>query len=192
MAGPRPPRTTRVRGFQRRGVGAQVKAPRLPRPRLPGWAVAGAPTIQRPRTPSHTYIFPAPPPDWLASIGEWVVFWYLMYVKRWPLNETWYYNGRVFLPYFYTSQDFTQSDFIVDLGPLSAAGMLAGYTAMVLDPITPFTHPDPQHDKDRRDALGGEGYLLVFLEEHDLLFQTRRVLEAALRGQDLSTRGAAA
>lgn len=184
----RKPRTTRVRGFQRRGVGAQVKPPTLPRPRLPGHGVAGAPAAPRPHTPTHTYIFPPPPPEWLASIGEWIVFWYLDRVKRWTYGQTWYYNSRLFLPYFYTSKDFTQADFIVDLGPSSQAGMLTPYTALVLDPITPFTHPDPGHDKDRRDALAAEGYRLVFLDEVPLKFQTRQVLEAALRGRDTSSR----
>jgi len=183
----RGPRTTRVKGFTRRGIGRGATTPRLPRAELPG--LTGVP---RAKTPTHTYVWPPPPQTWLASIGEWITFWYLMYIKRWEFNRTWYYNGRVFLPFYFASRDWTQADFIVDLGPGSQAGMLAPYRAIVLDPITPFTHPDPQRDRDRRTALDEEGYLLIFLEEWALMFQTRRVLEDALRGRDVSTRGVAA
>jgi hypothetical protein len=86
------------------------------------------------------------------------------------------------------ARDFTRVDFLVDLGPRSRAGRIGHYSALALDPITPFTHPDPQADKDKRTSLELGGYLLVFLDTEPMKLNPKRIIEAALVGKDLSSR----
>lgn len=150
--------------------------------------VKGAPTLGRRRGLRFGQPYPNPPKWWLGVIGEWVVYWYLTARKRFVEGKDFYYQAAVFAPYLFRARDFTRVDFLVDLGPHSRLGRIGNYTALALDPITPFTHPDPQRDKDKRTSLQLGGYLLIFIEEGPLKQNPQRVMEAALRGKDLSSR----
>lgn len=148
----------------------------------------GAPTLGRRRGLQFNQAYPNPPKWWLGVVGEWVVYWYLTARKHFKEGLDFYYQAPVYAPYIFRSRDFTRVDFLVDLGPRSRLGMIGRYTALALDPITQFTHPDPQHDKDKRTALALGGYLLIFLDEQPLKLNPQRVVESALRGRDLSSR----
>lgn len=180
-------RTPTNRGFSAPRA-RRLTNPTISRRYAGGRTLAGAPGIGRRRGPSTSQPYPNPPRWWMAPIGEWIVYWYLSQVKKWEQNRDFYYQAPVYAPFLFSSRDFTRVDFLVDFGPNSRAGQIAHYTALCLDPITPFTHPDPAFDKRRRAELDEAGYLLVFLEDHMLKQRPREILEAALRGQDFSSR----
>lgn len=178
----RPP--PRYRGFT---VSSRVK--RIVNPAV-ARAYAGGRVVGlgRRRTVRPFQPYPNPPTWWLASLGEWVVYWYFTQVKRFVEGKDFYYQAPVFAPFLFSSRDFTRVDFLVDFGPDSKAGQVGDYKALAIDPITAFTHPDAAFDKRRRVELDEAGYLLVFLETTDLTTRPREVLELALRGIDVSSR----
>lgn len=185
----------RDKGFQQRGrAGAGVWKP-AGGVRRPGAKLAGAPSIEgllRSTQKDQTrHLYPPPPAWWTAPAEEWIVYWYLKYKLHWEENKDFYYQARVFLPGFFQSKNFTQADFLIDLGPAAAAGMIGHYSALVLDPFTEFTH-DLALDLARKAALDQEGYLLVFLAQHDLEARTEYTMREALRGVDISNRGTGA
>lgn len=182
-----PLRLPSYRGFKKGNSPGKTKNPKVAGTRVQA-PLAGAPVIGRAHE-TQALPFPPMPNWWQASIGEWIVWDYLTRVKKWQERKDFYYQSRVFLPQFYSSRDFTSADFVIDFGPDSAAGMVGAYQALVLDPITPFTHPSLGFDKARRAALEAQGYLLVFIEEADLMHRTAEVMEQALRGIDDSSRG---
>ena len=192
MANPRHPLgESRVRGFKRRnsGKGRQVN-PERKRLRAPGRHLAGAPLLPRPeRKELALHAYPDPPPNWIAPVEEWIVYWYFNSYLRWQLGKDWYYQGRIYLPYFFESVDFTQADFIIPLGAGHRAGQLGAYQAIVLDPFTEYTHSFDL-DMKRKQALDAAGYLLIFLAQYDLEHRTLDVMRQALLGKDLSDRGA--
>lgn len=153
--------------------------------------LTGAPLIGRRQTVKRVQPFPNPPRWWQGPRTEWIVYWYLTKVKRWQEDKDFYYQAPVFAPFLFSSRDFTRVDFLIDFGPASEAGQIGRYRALGLDPITPFTHPDPAFDRRRRDELEEAGYLLVFIEGSMLETNPRDVLEQALRGRDVSTRSTA-
>lgn len=181
---------SRVRGFRRKntGKGRQVN-PVVRKVRAPGRHLPGAPTLPRnTRQDFRLQVYPDPPPNWIAPVEEWIVYWYFNNHLRWQLGVDWYYQGRIILPYFFESKDFTQADFIIPLGGGHRAGQLGTYHAIVLDPFTEYTH---SFDKDiqRKQALDAAGYLLIFLAQADLEHRTYAVMQEALLGHDLSNRG---
>lgn len=162
--------------------------PEVDRPYTGGRLAPGAPGLGRRPRLKKGQTYPDPPRWWLGPVPEWIVYWYLIWRKKYEEGKDFYYQAPVFVPFLFQSRDFTRIDFLIDLGPLSKAGMIAGFTALCLDPFTEFTHPDPQADKDKRTELEKQGYLLIFLDVEMLKNGPRRVIEAALRGQDLSNR----
>lgn len=151
-------------------------------------SLKNAPKIGRRKSIPKWQPYPNPPAWWQGPIGEWILWWYFTVIKKWQPNKDFYYQAPVFAPFLFSSRDFTRVDFLVDFGPQSAAGQLGRYKALALDPITPFTHPDPSFDRRRRDELEAAGYLLIFLEGSMLATNPRDVIEKALRGQDVSSR----
>lgn len=182
-----PTRTPHNRGFtwQR---GRRLVNPVVARPYAGGRTLPGAPLIGRTVKPKNQQPFPNPPKTWTASVGEWVVYWYLTRVKRYVENQDFYYQAPVFAPYLFTSRDFTRVDFLIDFGPQSQAAPIGDYRALCFDPITAFTHPDPRLDKEKRRELADAGYLLIFLETSDLMTRPKEVIEAGLLGHDISSR----
>lgn len=151
-------------------------------------SLKGAPGIGRRNTIKPYQPYPNAPAWWQGPVTEWIVYWYLTYIKRWQKDKDFYYQAPLFAPYLFSSRDFTRVDFLIDLGSNSAAGAIGRYRALAFDPITPFTHPDPAFDRRRRDELEAAGYLLIFLESTMLEINPRDVIEKALRGQDVSSR----
>lgn len=181
-------RTPVNRGFRFRRS-RRVVNPIISRRYAGGRTLPGAPLIGRRQGVKRALLYPNPPLTWSASLGEWVVFWYLRYIKKYELNVDFYYQAPVFAPFLFSSRDFTRVDFLIDFGIGSKAAPVGDYKALCLDPITPFTHPDPELDKEKRNELALAGYLLIFLETDQLLTDPKRVIEAALSGNDLSSRG---
>ena len=182
------PRTPRNRGFSNQRARRLVN-PTVNRPYAGGRSLPGAPSLGRRQsvTPELPY---APMPDtWMASLGEWIVYDWLTRVKRYKEGVDFYYQAPVFAPFLFSSRDFTRVDFLLDYGPQSSVPPVGRYRALALDPITHFTHPNPNFDRDRRNELEQAGYLLIFLETDHLRTRPRDVLEAALRGRDESSRG---
>jgi hypothetical protein len=133
-------------------------------------------------------IWPDQPDWWLSSEEEWIVYWYLKHKLKWTEDEDFYYQGRVYTDALFASKDFTQADFIIDLGPESKVGQLGHLTALVLDPFTEFTH-DRDTDFRRWQALLDNGYGLIFMASEDVKGRTAHVITEALRGKDISNRG---
>lgn len=179
-------RTPVNRGFKNPRASRQVN-PVVNRPYAGGRGLQGAPGFKRERVAKYQP-YPNPPDWWLGPLGEWIVYWYFTQRKHWEEGRDFYYQAPVFAPFLFSSRDFTRVDFLVDFGPDSRAGQIGRYTALALDPITAFTHPDPAFDKRRRTELEDAGYLLVFLETSMLTTNPQDVLEKALRGQDVSSR----
>lgn len=180
-------RTPTNRGFSNKRA-VRFTNPSRPRSSIENVRHRDAPSPGRRATIRKYQPYPNPPPWWQGPLGEWIIFWYFQSVKKWQEGRDFYYQAPVFAPYLFSSRDFTRVDFLVDFGPDSRAGQIGRYTALALDPITAFTHPDPAFDKRRRAELEEAGYLLIFIETDMLLVDPRNVLEAALRGIDMSSR----
>ena len=183
-----PERTPINRGFSAPRDVFLVNPQRPGRTSAPSVSLTGAPQIGRRLTFHKNQPYPDMPKWWQGPVTEWIVFWYLTDRKHYVEGRDFYYQAPIFVPYLFQSRDFTRADFIVDLGPLSQAGQIGRYTALVFDPITAFTHPDPQFDKDRRTELDKQGYLLIFMEGEALKMSPKRIIDAALVGRDLSSR----
>ena len=153
-----------------------------------GRFATGAPTLGRRKQLRFAQPYPNPPNWWLGVVGEWVVYWYLTDRKHYKEGLDFYYQAPVYAPFLFRSRDFTRVDFLVDLGPRSRAGRIGHYSALALDPITAFTHPDPQADKNKRTSLEFGGYLLVFLETEAMKLNPDRIVGEALKGKDLRSR----
>lgn len=160
--------------------------PVVPHAERPGATLGGAPLIAY-DAETRLQAWPSPPATWFASLEEWIVYWWFKYKEKWVEGKDFYYNGRIFVPHLNPVKDFTQADFIIDLGPNARAGMYQDYQAIVLDPFTEFTH-DYTFDVERRQALMEQGYLLIFMAEWDVKYRTTYVIQQALLGHDLSNR----
>lgn len=183
-----PIRTPANRGFHNKR-GRRLVNPTVNRPYAGGRQLAGAPGIGKRDTITRQQPYPNPPAWWMGPVGEWICYDYFTRVKHWQENKDFYYQAPVFSPFLFSSRDFTRVDFLLDYGPQSAVPPVGRYRALALDPISAFTHPNPQHDRDRRNELEEAGYLLIFLEDFDLKLRPKEVLELAIRGRDVSSRG---
>lgn len=164
----------RVRRLEGTAGAANPLSPHIPRP-----------TINQQRLGQ---IWPNPPGWWMHSVEEWIVYWYLTVRKHMKEGQDFYYQSRVYTQRLYASKDFTQADFLIPYGSASVLGYNGRYTALVLDPFTEFTH-NRVRDLERRDELELARYLLVYIAEWSLKFQTAYVIDEALKGRDLSNRG---
>ncbi len=183
------PRTPVNRGFHYNKRGRRLTNPTVARPYAGGRSLPGAPDIGKRLSIKPYQPYPDMPNWWLGPIGEWIVYWWCTQIKHYQENKDFYYQAALFAPFLFSSRDFTRVDFLLDYGPQSAVPPVGRYRALCLDPITAFTHPDPHFDKERRNELEEAGYLLIFLETHDLETRPLEVLDDALRGRDVSSRG---
>lgn len=180
----------RVRGRQGRGQRARNVNPRVRKLEgSRGRLAAGA--IRPPAAAFKSnvaHIWPMPPATWAHSLGEWIVYWYLRYRKRFIEGRDFYFQSRLFAPTLFLARDYTEADFFIDMGPTSPIGQIAQYRGLVLDPFDEFTHSFA-FDLRRRAELESNGYLLVYIANPQLELETEYVMEQALRGKDLSNRG---
>lgn len=128
------------------------------------------------------------PPGWFGPVTEWACMWYLtehgIGPQRRKLREgrEFAYQKGLKSPGLFLRKPFTRGDFVLfNLG--------RGPKGTVLDPITPFTHPDPWFDIRKRRILLLFGWRVIFLEAFMLARDPGFVIEAALRGADYSSRG---
>lgn len=169
IAAPRPPR--------------QAHAPAPPRP--PGMADLG-------RRPTYTrrslQSFPDPPPRYPQSRLEWICYWWLTTKRHLRHNLDFFTQMALNAPGLQVTP-FTRVDFAIVAGKGTYLGQAGkGQRGICWDPITPFTHPAPSHDKLKRAILATQGWQLIFIEGTDLEPNPERVLILALRGVDVSSR----
>lgn len=180
-----------VRGFKRHST--RTKGPdrdRLGATDVLSNRVAGAPVIPRARIPASLLLPYKPmPPSWPNSLLEWVTFDYLTRVKHFTIFVDFQFQAAVPAPGL-NGKGFTRADFLVLPG--GKAGLPDGFypRGLILNPISPFTHPSRAKDTIERLILGNNGFLEIFLDDVPLLATPRFVIEAGLRGRDLSSRGA--
>lgn len=133
-------------------------------------------------------VWPDPPAWWWHSEEEWVVYWFLKHKLKLVEGQDFYYQGRVYLENYTPNKNFTQADFIIDLGPETPVGQIGDLNALVLDPFTEFTH-NKKNDFDRWAALLKEGYAVIYMASDDVKYRTAHVVAEALKGKDISNRG---
>lgn len=135
--------------------------------------------------------YPPPPPWFVNSLAEWVVYYWLTAVRRprlRPVGPTQPpVRGRTF---FYQVQvpnlgqfqsEVTRVDFL-----LPGFGA-AGYEALAIDPVNRFTHPTPDLDLFKRASLAAQaGVQLIWIETPRLEAGDFAVIAAALAGRDES------
>lgn len=179
----------------------RAKLPKLPQ--LPGAPrVSGLKTPRIPRqrrTAESQRPYDDPPTDWLYSLGEWVVYYYLTKIKGWqkiggdldsgdtpvPIPQrSFYQQVRVRALSIFVNTDETRIDFLI---PQGTGGSVR---AIALDPYSPFTHPNASLDLLKRDVLEKQqGIRLVFLEDSRLESGDFQLIEDGLKGIDTSLRG---
>lgn len=181
---------------------ARQRRAQLPKlPQLPaGPRVSGLKTPRVPRqrrTAESQRPYPPPPADWLYSLGEWVVFYYLTRIKGWQKigstdddyttttavkGRTFFQQVRVHALSIFVNTSETRIDFLV---PLGSGG---SWQAIAIDPRDPFTHPDEALDRLKRIVLEQQQRIrLVFIENVRLIAGDFEVIEQALKGIDESS-----
>ncbi|HEX6537483.1 MAG TPA: hypothetical protein VF041_23075 [Gemmatimonadaceae bacterium] len=167
---------------------ARIDLPRMPRqPAAPKGPPKARPTnlseeSQRP--------FPEKPAWFSGPVTEWAVYYDLIEVRHFKLNQDVYYQAHLFAPELYASRDFFRADFVLPYGRGRALGPSGGhYHAIVFDPESVYTHPDPGMDLLRRAILDGQGYLLILMDMEPLLRDPHYVVGKGLEGIDISIRG---
>lgn len=172
---PSPPRPPRPPSLQRNVPGA---------PRAPRSQEVDARTLQP---------YPDPPANWSGPLTEWVVWWWLTKRERYVPNRDFVYQPAIGTEIAVggptNSKGFVRADFLIV--PQGQHGPM-GYpyvNGLVINPITPFTHPSKAKDQLERSVFATLGYLEVFIDGDDLTGPTARpatVMRLALRGVDVS------
>lgn len=138
--------------------------------------------------------YPDPPPWWVQSLAEWVVYWWLTTQRRPPLRAvgpnvppqrgaTFFYQVRVPVLGVFAETDAVRVDFL-----LPGFGS-AGYEALVLDPYNTFTHKSVDLDYTKRDVLAQQAQIqLIWLETGRLEAGDTSAIAGALLGRDESPR----
>jgi hypothetical protein len=161
-------------------------APKLPKapanPAAPPWK--RMPAIFRRRFP-------------IAPIGEWQTWWALvtvyhfvppidLYTGRRNPQPGFLYQTPLLIPGL-NRTGTERSDFWCL--PDSPAAVAPPYSrGIVINPISPFTHPDILKDKRERGLLAQYGYLEIFADAKALDDNPTYVIGRAIRGDDVSSR----
>jgi hypothetical protein len=131
-----------------------------------------------------------PPASWPGPQTEWACYWYLSVRgiepgrRKLKLNIDYLYQGGLAAPGLFANKPFTRGDFVIfNYGK--------GRRGVVLDPITPFTHPTPWLDLRKRAILALQGWQVIFVDAERLTAFPGTVIEQALRGIDESRLGRA-
>lgn len=129
-----------------------------------------------------------PPASWPGPQTEWACYWYLSVRgiepgrRKLRLGIDYLYQGGLAAPGLFASKPFTRGDFVI-------FGYGKGRRGVVLDPVTPFTHPTPWFDLRKRSILALQGWQVIFIDAERLVEYPGRIIELALRGVDESRRG---
>jgi hypothetical protein len=144
--------------------------------------------------------YPPPPREWTQSELEWIVWWVLV-ERGWKIYGRPNVKGRtevyedadaIYQPAIpvaglNTVKDFFRADFLLVPGKKAPAPGPPFSRGILLDPVTPWTHPDAGRDRFRRSLLAKAGYLLVWLDGAELQQRPKELVAAAIRGQDDSS-----
>jgi len=151
--------------------------------------VAGAPKIPyNQRRDEEDEPWRNPPYGWPGSNLEWAVMWYLTEHGVGPprrklrQNIDFFWQRAANAPGLFVNRAFTRADFALPGWPGAKRGL-------ILDPLYPFTHKSIKHDLDKRRALAGQGWRVIFLDGGPLIIRPHGIIELALRGRDVSRRG---
>jgi hypothetical protein len=130
-------------------------------------------------------------PNWGGPVTEWAIYWYLSIHgvkpndRKLRRNFDYFYQAGVPAPGLFATKPFFRADFVIP-------GYGKGVRGVVLDPETPFTHPSPKDDRDKRQILATQGFQWIAIDADALRVYPGTVIELALHGIDVSYRGRAA
>lgn len=130
------------------------------------------------------------PASWPGPQTEWAVYWYISIrgidpaKRKLKLGYDYLYQGALAAPGLFNTKPFTRGDFVI-------FGYGRALRGVVLNPVTPFTHPNPRDDIESRRILALQGWQEIFIDAADLQVFPGRAVELALRGIDISRRGRA-
>ncbi|MBP9897464.1 MAG: hypothetical protein KBF28_03765 [Gemmatimonadales bacterium] len=186
---------------------APIRAPRPPHglsivkgPRAP----SGAPKAPRLADPvpitELVRAYPPAPPQWVGSELEWIVWWALV-ERGWKIFGRQNVRGRtdiyadadaIYQPAIPVAglnivKDFFRADFLLVPGKKAPSPGPPFPRGVILDPVTPWTHPNAGIDRLRRSLLARAGYLLVWLDGAQLQARPKEVIAAAISGADDSS-----
>jgi len=152
--------------------------------------VPGAPVIPRTKSgPSpQSDPYQNPPPSWFGPVSEWAVWYDLVVIRKLQPGVDFAYQAA--LPAAgLNMKGFNRADYWVFPWGKAGAGGATYPQGIVINPITPFTHPSRAKDILERIILGRNGFLEIFIEGRDLATRAHIVVGLALRGIDVSSRG---
>jgi hypothetical protein len=166
---------------------ALTRLPSLPSlgTRLPG--VPAAPRVEG-ITGRFLQPYPDPPPGFVGPRTEWVVYENLVFKRKFVEGVD--FDRQVALSASgINSKGFNRADFAVwATGKNGAAGGV--YTrAIVLNPISFYTHRSRAKDIFERAVLAAAGFGVMYLQDTDLYTRPNYVISLGLRGIDISSRG---
>jgi len=148
----------------------------------------GAVVLPRSRATPEDKPWRHPPHSWTGPQTEWACYWYLSIHgiepgrRKLRLGLDYLYQGGLTAPQLFRNKPFTRGDFVI----FNFGRALRG---VVLDPLTPFTHPTPWFDLEKRRILALQGWQVIFIDAPAVWAYPGPAIEAALRGVDLSRRG---
>lgn len=134
-----------------------------------------------------------PPPDWPpgSSVNEWACQWWLTEDQGLVQGEDFDRQIAVEAIGLFTGKPFTRIDFLFRIGAGRRASAPGDFDYLAWDPITPYTHPDPNEDWEKRRVLAANDHpnrtWLVWIDPV-VLDWPDAVLPQALLGVDLSMR----
>lgn len=176
----------KTRAFAKPRNIAPFRPPSVRRP-LPG-APPARPTLAF--TAKELSAVPPQPRTFVGPSTEWAVYWVLTkklgaregrdFVRQFPVGTVAAIGGPT------NGKGFTRTDFwIVPTGRLGRD--LRWPKGIIINPISPLTHPDLNHDRRERDALNSLGWGEIFIDWDDLEKRPIAVVKEALRGIDTSS-----
>lgn len=134
-----------------------------------------------------------PPPWWPpgSSANEWACYWWLTEEAKLKEGPEFRRQVAVEAVGLFTGKPFTRIDFLFPIGGPHRARAPGDFDWLAWDPITPFTHPDPNLDREKRRILAANKHpnraWLVWIDPV-VLDWPDAVLPQALLGIDLSMR----
>lgn len=167
----------------------RVAALRPPSVRRP---LPGAPPAGRPKAFTAEQLSPVPPQprNFVGPATEWAVLWVLTkklggregvdFVRQFPIGTQAAIGGPT------NARGFTRADFWILPGGRFGR-LFSAPKGVVINPISPLTHADLNHDRRERSALATLGYREVFIDQVDLERRPIAVVRLALRGIDVSS-----
>lgn len=178
--------------------------PRIPRKPSVRNKLKGTPTAPRSFRFTREEVDPGktPPPWWVHSDLEWIVYRYLTEEKGYvvygahqdpkgpksAVGADVLYQVPIPAPGYKLNNKFRGDFWVLPTGK-NGPSPYPYVKGIVLDPVNPWTHRDTNEDRFRAAILGAGGYLLIWLDGTALYAEAKRVIDLALRGVDVSSIG---